>query len=81
MYQNIIKNNKIIFSIFLFIFLYSLVLISKPPLIFDKNGSFRHFGIGYDKRTVLPIWLISFVLGIFSYFSILFYSNQNNIYF
>lgn len=76
-----IKKNKIIYSILLFIILYSCILIAKPALIFEKDGSLRHFGIGIDKRTVVPIWLVAIILAIISYLFVLYYTNQNKVYF
>jgi len=80
MNRNFVKKNKIYLAIFLFIFLYFLILQFKPSLIFDKDGSLRHFGMGYSKRSVIPAWLFAIILAIFSYFSVLYYSS-NNIYF
>ena len=48
--------------------------------IFENDGSLRHFGMGYSKRSIIPAWLFAIILAIFSYFSVLYYSS-NNIYF
>ena len=80
MNRNFVKKNKIYLAIFLFIFLYFFILQFKPSLIFEKDGSLRHFGMGYSKRSVIPAWLFAINLAIFSYFSILYYAS-NNIYF
>ena len=80
MNRNFVKKNKIYLPIFLFIFLYFLILQFKPSLIFEKDGSLRHFGMGYSKRSVIPAWLFAIILAIFSYFSVLYYTS-NNIYF
>lgn len=80
MNRNFVKKNKIYLAIFLFIFLYFLILQFKPSLIFEKDGSLRHFGMGYSKRSVVPAWLFAIILAIFSYFSVLYYAS-NNIYF
>jgi hypothetical protein len=34
----------------------------------EKNGSFRQFGVGYKNTTILPLWLVSIMLAILSYF-------------
>tara|TARA_Y100000389_G_scaffold179426_1_gene193452 strand:+ start:9175 stop:9417 length:243 start_codon:yes stop_codon:yes gene_type:complete len=80
MNRNFVKKNKIYLAIFLFIFLYFLILQFKPSLIFENDGSLRHFGMGYSKRSIIPAWLFAIILAIFSYFSVLYYSS-NNIYF
>ena len=38
----------------------------------EKNGSFRQFGVGYKNTTILPLWLISIILAIISYFIVLY---------
>jgi len=43
--------------------------------LYNKNGSLRQFGIGSSKKTVVPIWLLSIILGILCYLFILFYLN------
>jgi hypothetical protein len=39
----------------------------KPVLIYQPDGSLRPFGIGYRKKSVTPLWLVVFLLAIFSY--------------
>ena len=58
-------------------FLFMIIILSKPSFIFNSDGTFRNFGIGYSKKTVLPIWLITIVLAIISYFAIIYYTSQN----
>ncbi len=45
----------------------------KPRLLYDTDGSFRQFGVGYRHKTVIPIWLVSIILAIFSYIAVLYY--------
>jgi hypothetical protein len=45
----------------------------QPRFLYNENGSLREFGIGYKNKTILPIWLLSIVLGIFSYLFVLYY--------
>jgi len=47
--------------------------IIKPSFIYDNDGSFREFGVGYKHKTVVPAWIISILLGILSYMGILYY--------
>jgi hypothetical protein len=52
-----------------YICLYGVVVYLKPSFMYDeKNGSFRQFGVGYKNTTILPLWLVSIILAIFSYF-------------
>ena len=68
-----VKNNIVLITIILFLFLFSLLIISKPAFIFNKDGSLKIFGLGYKNKTVLPIWLSAIILAIISYFIILYY--------
>ena len=39
----------------------------QPAFLYNSDGSLRDFGVGYKNKTILPIWLLSIVLGILSY--------------
>nr|UZT29000.1 hypothetical protein [Nucleocytoviricota sp.]UZT29116.1 hypothetical protein [Nucleocytoviricota sp.] len=71
-----IKSNIVLSSIVIFMFLFMIVIITKPSIIFNIDGTFRNFGIGYSKKTVTPIWLVTIILAIISYFAILFLLNR-----
>ena len=71
--KTFIKNNALSASIMLFILLFIIMKLLKPSFIFDKKGGIRHFGIGKTKKTVIPIWLVSMVLAIFSYILVMVY--------
>ena len=71
--KNIIKNNITSVSIILFVTIFSLIQYFQPSIIYNSDGSLRQFGIGTKKKTVLPIWLFSLILAIFSYLFVLYY--------
>lgn len=71
-----IKSNIVLSSIVIFMFLFMIIIITKPSIIFNNDGTFRNFGIGYSKKTVTPIWLVTIILAIISYFAILFLLNR-----
>ena len=51
-------------------------LYSNAVIEIDKNnGAIREFGIGYREKTILPIWLFSIIMGIFSYMLTLYIIN------
>lgn len=60
-------QHKVTFAILLFLFFFGTIHLVKPQFIYEKDGSFRPFGIGYQNKTILPIWIVSIVLAIFSY--------------
>jgi hypothetical protein len=45
----------------------------KPGFLYKNDGSLREFGIGYKNKTILPLWLLSIVLGILLYTMVLYY--------
>ena len=73
MYRTFIKKNITSASILLFLIIFILIQSSKPSFIYEEDGSFRQFGLGYKKKTVIPIWLITIFLAILCYVFILYY--------
>jgi hypothetical protein len=45
----------------------------KPAFLYNNDGSIREFGVGYRNKTILPIWLLSLILGILSYLFVMYY--------
>lgn len=71
--RTLILQYKTLFAIIIFLILFSSMHVVKPSFIYDTDGSFREFGVGYKHKTVVPAWIVSIMLGILSYLSILFY--------
>ena len=67
-------NVNILFVvIFVYICLYYLIILVKPSFIYNKNQDcLRQFGVGYKNTTILPLWLVSILLAIISYFIVLY---------
>jgi len=78
MTKNYIRENQLLISIILFIIIYGFIQIMKPSCFYNKDGSIREFGIGYRNKTILPIWLLSIVLGILCYLVVIYYVNYSN---
>jgi uncharacterized membrane protein YozB (DUF420 family) len=73
MNRNYIRENATIFSIVLFLIIFGAIQIMKPDFLYNKDGSIREFGVGYRNKTILPIWLLSLILGILSYLFVMYY--------
>jgi hypothetical protein len=71
--KNYIRENITLLSIILFVIMFGLIVMIKPAFLYNKDGSVREFGIGYKNKTILPIWLVSIILGIVSYLLVMFY--------
>jgi hypothetical protein len=39
----------------------------KPACVYNHDGSFKVFGLGYRNKTVVPMWLVVIVAAILSY--------------
>lgn len=73
MSRSYIRKNLTTISIFLFIILFIFVQMIKPSFIYNDDGSFRRFGLGYKSKTVVPIWFVTILIAILSYLFVLYY--------
>ena len=73
MYRNFIRDYVTLVAIILFIIIFSMIQLSKPAFLYNTDGSIREFGVGYKNKTILPIWLLSIVLGIVCYLIVMYY--------
>lgn len=71
--KGVIQVHKLATSILLFFILFTIIHMLKPTLLYNEDGGFRPFGVGYRHKTVIPIWLVSIILAIFSYLAVLYY--------
>ena len=73
MYRHIVRQNMTLASIILFVIVFGTIQFLKPAFLYNGDGSIREFGIGYKNKTILPIWLLSIVLGILCYLAIMYF--------
>jgi hypothetical protein len=71
--KGVIRYNKLSISILLFLALFSLIHFLKPGFIYNEDGGYRPFGVGYRHKTVIPIWLVAIFVAILSYLAVLYY--------
>jgi len=69
-----IYENKVMVTILLFIVLLSVIHSFKPRIIYNEQGGFRQFGIGYKQKTIVPIWIASIGLAILCYVAVYYLS-------
>ena len=65
--QYISRDALSIIAVFIFLILFGIINAFRPSIIYNKDLSFRRFGIGYKNKTVVPIWLMSIILAILVY--------------
>jgi hypothetical protein len=73
MLRTFARNNTTLAAIIIFLFIFGLIQVIKPAFLYNQDGSIREFGVGYKNKTILPIWLLSILLGILSYLFVLYY--------
>ena len=66
-HQYISRDALSIVAVFVFLILFGIINAFRPSIIYNKDLSFRRFGIGYKNKTVIPIWMLSIVLAILVY--------------
>ena len=71
--RGFIRININLVAIFIYIIFFGIIIYIKPSFLYNKDGSLREFGIGTNKKTVLPIGLITILIAIISYFFVLYY--------
>jgi hypothetical protein len=71
--KGFVRRNKLSISIILFLIIFSFIHYNKPSLIYNRDGGFRPFGIGYKHKTVLPIWVFAIIISILCYLAISYY--------
>lgn len=78
MNKNYIRENKVLVAVILFIIIFGTIQFIKPSCFYNKDGSIREFGVGYRNKTILPMWLLSIILGILCYLFVIYYANRSN---
>ena len=73
MNRTYIRENAPLFAIVLFLIMFGSIQMIKPAFLYNKDGSIREFGVGYRNKTIMPIWLLSLILGILSYLVVMYY--------
>jgi hypothetical protein len=52
----LIRKNHLIWTISLFLFMFSFFLYLKPSIAFCPDGSIKPFGVQKKGSTVFPVW-------------------------
>lgn len=56
-------NNRVQYSILAYVLLISLIVIAKPPVLFDTKGNVKPFGIG-EHKTIFSLGVLTVTLSI-----------------
>lgn len=60
-------NTRVIYSILFYILLIILIILAKPSVMFESNGTIKIFGIGDDK-TMFSMGVFTVILAILSFY-------------
>lgn len=60
-------NTRIIYAILFYILLIVLIIISRPSIMFESDGSIKQFGIG-EEKTMFSLGVFTVVLAILSFY-------------
>ena len=71
--KGFVRYHKLSVAILLFLSVFSVIHFIKPGFIYNEDGGFRQFGVGYRHKTVVPIWLVAIFVSILSYLAVLYY--------
>ena len=75
--MDFLSKNVQLVSIILFIAMFVPFYLVKPGFLYNRDGSIKQFGIGRSNRTILPIWLLSIILGILAYLFVIYSATQH----
>jgi hypothetical protein len=73
MNKTYIREHATLFAIVLFLIIFGFIQVMKPSFLYNTDGSIREFGVGYKNKTIMPVWLVSIILGILCYIAVLAY--------
>jgi hypothetical protein len=71
--QYISREALSVIAVFIFLILFGIINALRPSVIYNKDLSFRRFGVGYKNKTVIPIWLFSIILAILVYVAVIYF--------
>lgn len=73
MFRKYAQRNTTLCAVIIYFVIFCFINYTKPALFYDNNGSIRKFGVGYQNKTIVPVWLMAIILSILSYMAILYY--------
>jgi len=77
--KTFVRNNTAGVAIFVYIIVFMIIQYTNPSFLYNEDGSLREFGVGYNSKTILPIWLVAIIIAILSYLAVLIYSRTSRV--
>jgi hypothetical protein len=66
------KKRKISVAVYIFVILFTITQYVKPSFLYTNQGYIRQFGLGYKNKTIIPMWLVTIVLAVISYYIVMY---------
>lgn len=60
-------NHRVLYSALFFILIIVLLMVSRPAMMFEANGSIKQFGIG-EHKTIVSLGVSVVLLAIISFY-------------
>ena len=79
MNKQFINKHITTLSIIIFLIFFVILNVMKPHFLYNKDGSLRQFGLGFKKKTIIPVWIMAIFLSILSYFMLMYYSSNTSL--
>jgi hypothetical protein len=67
----LVRQHPIQASIVLYFIIVSVILLIQPNMIFNRSGVPRDFGVGDNRRTIYPLWLVCILVAILSFYVVI----------
>ena len=61
---DLIERYKLSFILLLYFITFYFIFSAQPTFLFNQNGTFRDFGAGYNKKTIIPAWFFTILIAI-----------------
>ena len=66
-----VSDSALLVAITIYLIVIALILHAHPEMLFNRDGTYKEFGVGRPGRTVFPFWLVAVALAPFSYLAAL----------
>lgn len=77
--RTIIKKYILQLSVFITSLLILTINYVKPNIIFNRDGTYKQFGLGNKSKTVFPMWYSVIMVSVMVYCAIRFYLIMHRI--
>jgi hypothetical protein len=63
----ITEMKVLLFSLVIYLLGIAIILYVRPAIMFNRDGSWKEFGLGEENTTMFPIWMFCIIWAVLSY--------------